>query len=167
MDAAAKKTALRMIPYGLYVLTAETKDGRVAASTVNWVTQASFEPPLVVVGVKADSTAHELIKDARAFALNILGKGQENLAFTFFKTLEREGNSIGGQPFSSGSSGSPILQAAAGFVECILVDTLERGDHSLFLGSVIAAGVSRDIAGRPDDETLTLRELGASTFYGG
>jgi flavin reductase (DIM6/NTAB) family NADH-FMN oxidoreductase RutF len=35
MDANAKKTALRMIPYGLYVLTAQAKDGRVTAATVN------------------------------------------------------------------------------------------------------------------------------------
>ena len=55
MDADAKKTALRMIPYGIYVLTSEGKDGKVAASTVNWVTQTAFQPPLVVVGVKADS----------------------------------------------------------------------------------------------------------------
>ena len=60
MDANAKKTALRMIPYGLYVLTAEARDGRVAAATVNWVTQASFEPPLVVVGVKVGSSPHTL-----------------------------------------------------------------------------------------------------------
>ena len=46
MDEQAKKTSLRMIPYGLYVLTAEAKDGSVAAATVNWVTQASFQPPL-------------------------------------------------------------------------------------------------------------------------
>ena len=32
MDQDAKKTALRMIPYGLYVLTGETKDGDVAAA---------------------------------------------------------------------------------------------------------------------------------------
>src|SRR5215470_15076521 len=50
MDANAKKTTLRMIPYGLYVLTAAGKDGQVGAATVNWVTQASFAPPLVVVG---------------------------------------------------------------------------------------------------------------------
>ena len=64
MDADAKKTALRMIPYGLYVLTAE-KDGEIAAATVNWVTQTAFEPPLVVVGVKADASAHDIIKKSR------------------------------------------------------------------------------------------------------
>ena len=69
MDPNVKKTTLRMIPYGLYVLTAAHPDGRVAAATVNWVTQASFEPPLLAIGVKADSGAHALIKDTKAFAL--------------------------------------------------------------------------------------------------
>ena len=66
MDEDAKKTALRMIPYGLYVLTAEGKDGAVAAATINWVTQASFGPPLVVTGVKADSGAHAIITETVA-----------------------------------------------------------------------------------------------------
>ena len=95
MDADAKKTALRMIPYGIYVLTAEKGD-RVAAATVNWVTQASFEPPLVVVGVKTDSGAHDLIQETKCFALNVLGKGQQSQAFAFFKPAERDGNTIGG-----------------------------------------------------------------------
>ena len=82
MDPNAKKTALRMIPYGLYVLTAKDGDD-VAAATVNWVTQASFAPPLVVVGVKADSHAHAVIKKTKAFALNVLGKGQQQSQHAF------------------------------------------------------------------------------------
>ncbi len=167
MDAQAKKTVLRMIPYGLYVLTSESSDGRVAASTVNWVSQASFEPPLVAVGVKVDSAAYEIIKESRAFALNVLGKGQQALAFGFFKTLERDGNSIGGEMFSVGNSGCPVLANATAFLECSLLDTLEKGDHSLFLGEVIEAGVNREISGRPDSETLSLGDLGETTFYGG
>ena len=167
MDANAKKTALRMIPYGLYVLTGEATDGRVAASTVNWVTQASFEPPLVAVGVKTDSTAHDVIKESGAFALHVLGKGQESIAFAFFKTLEREDNTIGGEPFSSGKCGAPILANAAAFLECSLIETLEKGDHSVFVGEVLDAGVQREISGRPDEETLALKDLGETTFYGG
>jgi flavin reductase (DIM6/NTAB) family NADH-FMN oxidoreductase RutF len=103
MDPNAKKTALRMIPYGLYVLTAANKDGEVAAATVNWVTQASFAPPLVVVGVKTDSHAHAFIKESKAFALNVLGKGQQAMAFTFFKPATREGQTISGEPFTRSS----------------------------------------------------------------
>ena len=168
MDADAKKTALRMIPYGLYVLTSEAKDGRVAAATVNWATQASFAPPLVVVvGVKADSGAHDIIKESGSFALNVLGKGQQGLAFTFFKSLEREGDTIGGEAFSAGVTGAPVLASTAAFVECKLVDTVEKGDHSVFVGEVLEAGVRGEISGRADDTTLLLKDLGEKTFYGG
>ena len=167
MDADAKKTALRMIPYGLYILTAEGKDGKVAAATVNWVTQSAFQPPLVVVGVKTDSGAHAIIKETKTFALNILGKDQKNQAFTFFKSLDREGNSIGGEPFRKGTLGAPILENAPAFVECKLVDTVERGDHSVFIGEVHDAGVKSQPSGRPDDVTLTLKDLGDKVFYGG
>jgi len=167
MDPNAKKTALRMIPYGLYVLTGRTSDGRVAAATVNWVTQASFAPPLVVVGVKADSSAHEVIKEAKAFALNVLGKGQQKTAFAFFKPAELQGTTISGEPFRPGETGAPILGSTPAFVECKLVDTVERGDHSVFVGEVVAAGVAREPEGRPDDATLWLKDLGEKTFYGG
>ena len=63
MDEAAKKTALRMIPYGMFVLTTKSSDGKnLGAATVNWITQTSFAPPLIAVGVKADSPAHVHIK---------------------------------------------------------------------------------------------------------
>jgi flavin reductase (DIM6/NTAB) family NADH-FMN oxidoreductase RutF len=166
MDQNVKKTALRMIPYGLFVLTAESKTG-VAAATVNWVTQASFTPPLVAVGVKADSGAHAIIKESNAFALNILGKGQQAMAYTFFKPAERQGSTISGEPYRSGTTGAPILGNAPAFVECRLVATVEKGDHSVFVGEVVEAGVTKSPEGRPDDATLWLRELGDKVFYGG
>ncbi len=167
MDANAKKTALRMIPYGLYVLTAEAPDGRVCASTVNWVTQTAFEPPLVVVGVKADSAAHEIIKQSNSFALNVLGKDQQTMAFAFFKSVEREGNTIGGEAFHTGATGAPVLENAAASLECSLVDTMEKGDHSIFVGEVQEAAVREEPVGRADAVTLTLADLGEKTFYGG
>ncbi|MFQ5612772.1 MAG: flavin reductase family protein [Anaerolineae bacterium] len=167
MDIDQKKTALRMIPYGLYILTAESEDGRVAASTVNWVTQTSFDPPLVVVGVKVDSLAHSIIKETKAFALNVLGKDQQGLAFTFFKSLEREGQTIGGETFQAGQTGSPIFESTPAFVECNLVETVDRGDHSIFVGRVVNAGVNKAPEGRPDAATLWLKDLGEKVFYGG
>jgi flavin reductase (DIM6/NTAB) family NADH-FMN oxidoreductase RutF len=166
MDANTKKTTLRMIPYGLYVLTAAHGD-QVAAATVNWVTQTSFEPPLVAVGVKADSHAHALIKDAKAFALNVLGKGQQPLAFTFFKPAERQGQTISGEGFRPGVTGAPILASTPAFIECTLEATVEKGDHSLFVGKVVEVGLARQPEGRADDATLWLKDLGDKVFYGG
>jgi flavin reductase (DIM6/NTAB) family NADH-FMN oxidoreductase RutF len=167
MDPNVKKTVLRMIPYGLYVLTAEGEDGSVAAATVNWVTQASFEPPLVAIGIKADSHAHELIKRTKAFALNVLGKDQGGVAFAFFKPAEKQGDTISGQPYRRGSTGAPILTALPAYVECRLVETVEKGDHSIFVGEVVDAGQTTEPSGRPDDATLWLKDLGEKIFYGG
>ncbi len=167
MEADQKKTALRMIPYGLYVLTGQTVDGRTAAATVNWVTQASFEPPLVVVGVKVDSGPHRIIKEAGAFCLNILGKDQAAIAHTFFKPAERVGQTIGGEPYRAGRAGAPVLSSCRAHLECELIESVERGDHAVFVGRVIDAGVAKMGAGRPDAETLTLVDLGERIFYGG
>jgi flavin reductase (DIM6/NTAB) family NADH-FMN oxidoreductase RutF len=166
MDPNAKKTALRMIPYGLYVLTAAQGD-RVAAATVNWVTQASFEPPLVAIGVKTDSHAHPLIKETKTFVLNVLGKGQQAMAFTFFKPADKQGQTISGEPYRTGTTGAPILTNAPAYVECTLEATVEMGDHSIFVGRVVDAGLAKTPEGRADDATLWLKDLGDKLFYGG
>lgn len=166
MDDGAKKTALRMIPYGIYIMTAES-GGDVAAATVNWVTQTSFAPPLVAVGVKTDSGAYEVAKKAGHFALNMLGKGQQGMAFGFFKPAERDGNTISGEGFHSGSSGAPVLDSAHASVECKIVEIVERGDHHIFIGEVIDANVAKAPEGRADAAILEMKELGDNVFYGG
>ena len=79
MDEKAKKQALLMIPYGLFVLGA-AHGGKATAATVNWVTQASFNPPLVVVGIKKDSGSHAMVKDSKKFTLSMLAAGQKAIA---------------------------------------------------------------------------------------
>ena len=149
MNPDDKKTALRIIPYGLYVLTAE-HDGNTAAATVNWVTQTSFDPPLVAIGVKADPGAYEVLKAAGHFALNMLGKGQQGAAFSFFKPAERDGDTINGEPISAGATGAPILASALAAVECKVGDTVNTAPE-----------------GRPDEAILEMKELGDNVFYGG
>jgi flavin reductase (DIM6/NTAB) family NADH-FMN oxidoreductase RutF len=167
MDPETKKTALRMIPYGLYVLTAQDAEGKAGAATVNWVTQVSFEPPLVVVGVRVDSSIHGVIKQAGAFALNMLGKGQEELATVFFKPTQIEGQKIGGEPFQSGQTGAPILESTPAYVDCRLVGNFEQGDHAIMVGEVVDAGLRFQPKGRPDQAILRLEDLGEKVFYGG
>jgi flavin reductase (DIM6/NTAB) family NADH-FMN oxidoreductase RutF len=166
MDADAKKTALRMIPYGIYVMTAEA-DGDVAAATVNWVTQTAFAPPLVVVGVKTDSGAYQIVKKSGHFALNMLGKGQQGLAFGFFKPAERDGNTVNGEAFRIGSTGSPILESAPASVECRVTEIVEQGDHHIVVGEVVDANVAQEPEGRADEAILEMKDLGEKVFYGG
>jgi flavin reductase (DIM6/NTAB) family NADH-FMN oxidoreductase RutF len=167
MQADAKKTTLRMIPYGLYVLTADDGKGNIGAATVNWVTQTAFVPPLVAVGVKTDSGTYGLIKSTGRFALNMLGKDHKGLAFTFFKPAKVENGLLSGQAYKAGVNGAPILEAAIGAVECKVAQLVELGDHHVFLGEVTEAHLRQPPAGRPDAAILTLSDLGDNVFYGG
>jgi flavin reductase (DIM6/NTAB) family NADH-FMN oxidoreductase RutF len=167
MDAATRKTALRMIPYGIYVMTAKGADGHLTAATVNWVTQTAFAPPLVAVGVKTDSGGYAAIQESRAFALNMLGKGQQGAAFTFFKPAEVDGGKISGEPFHAGDNGAPILDNAIAAVECKVVEIVELGDHHVVVGEVTQAHVHRQPEGRADAAILEMKDLGDNVFYGG
>ncbi len=166
MDEAAKKTALRMIPYGIYILTAKSGD-EVAAATVNWVTQTSFEPPLIAVAIKSDSGAYGLVRKTGAFALNMLGKGQAPVGFTFFKPAQLDGDKISGEPFRAGANGAPVLSNALACIECKVTTVVEQGDHHIFVAQVTSANVARQPDARPDDAILWMKDLGEKVFYGG
>jgi len=167
MNTDAKKTVLRMIPYGIYVLTAEDSAGNVAAATVNWVTQTAFAPPLLVVGVKTDSGAYKTVHAAKSFALNMLGKEHKSLAFTFFRPTDVTDGKLSGQPYRKGTTGAPILIDAPGAVECKVTALVEQGDHHIVVGEVVEAHLNRPPAGRPDAAILEMKDLGDNVFYGG
>ena len=155
---AAKKSTLRMIPYGLYVLGHRNGDD-VGAATVNWVTQCSFEPPLIAVGVKKDSGSYAALKATGTFALSFLESGQKDIAFAFFKPTKVEGNSANGQEFETAQTGAPIISAAPAWIEARIVSEVDTGDHSCVVAEVINAGSKRAA------DVLTLKEVGVN--YGG
>ncbi len=159
MDLEAKKKVLRSFTYGLYILTA--KDGEdYAAGTVNWVTQASFTPPLIALGVKRDSRLHELIARKGKLALMTLAHHQKGIAQDFFKPTVREGNSLNGHPFEpSPTFGLPLLTELPYWLEAEVRHLLEGGDHSLVVAEVVEAGV------REEAKPLILWDTG--WFYGG
>lgn len=155
---AAKKTTLRMIPYGLYVLGAKHGDD-IAAGAINWVTQTSFSPPLIVMGVKQDSGLYSVLKASGNFALSFLESGQKDLAFAFFKPTHVEGQMINGHHFETHETGAPVIASAAAWVEGRIVGEVTLGDHSCVVGEVTNALVKRDA------KLLTLEECGVK--YGG
>ena len=167
MNPDHKKTVLRMIPYGIYVLTSDDGKGNISAATVNWVTQTAFAPPLLVVGVKTNSGTYQTVKTAQTFALNMLGKDQKSLAFTFFRPADVSDGKLSGQSFRKGTTGAPILIDVPGAVECRVVSIVEQGDHHIVVGEVIDAHLSKPPTGRPDSTILEMKDLGESVFYGG
>lgn len=160
MDPEVRKRTLRLITYGLYVLTAA--DGEeVAAGTINWLSQASFQPPLVMVGVKRDSHLHALIERTGRFAVNILGAGQKEIAAAFFRPTQVSEGRLNGYPFERGPrTGAPLLVDLPAWFEAQVTDAVRRGDHTVFVAEVIEAGL-RD----PEAKPLVMWDTG--WYYGG
>ncbi len=142
-DPAAKKTLLRKIPHGVFICGVAEGD-EVNGFTASWVTQGSFEPPLVVMAVRADSTSNGMIQRTGHFSLNVLAADQKDLAAVFFKPQKAVGGRFDAAPFQLGALGLPILTDALGAVECELVGQVAAGDHTVFVGQVKNAVLHRD-----------------------
>ena len=159
MDVEIKKQVLRKLTYGMWVIAAAAGDD-VEASSVTWVTQASFKPPLVVVCVRADTHLRTVVQKAQAFALHLLASDQVELAKAFTKPTVVEPGLIGGITYNAGTTGAPILAGFPAWLEAKVTDVVDRGDHTIFVAEVVKVG-STDLDAAP----LTLATTGWT--YGG
>jgi flavin reductase (DIM6/NTAB) family NADH-FMN oxidoreductase RutF len=93
------------------------------------------------------------------FCVNVIESGGVALASKFFGHVEPEGNKFGDVEFSLSPNGCPVLKDALAYFECRVTEKLAIGDHTIFVGEVVEAGVQRE------GEPLTLAETGFK--YGG
>ncbi|HJQ67145.1 MAG TPA: flavin reductase family protein [Gemmatimonadales bacterium] len=155
MDAAATQTVLRHFPYGLYVVTVTT-GGEEHGMTANWVTQAAFEPPMIVIAVENTSKTIGMIRDAHYFGLSLLAAGQREMAGKLGRSSDQAPHKLKGiRTKPAPVSKTPVLADALGWVECRAVASLPAGDHTVVLGEVVDAGVENAAA-----QPLTLQEAG-------
>jgi flavin reductase (DIM6/NTAB) family NADH-FMN oxidoreductase RutF len=161
LDEQAKKTMLRKIPHGLYICGVRDQAGEeMNGFTASWVMQGSFKPPLVINCVNRESVSHAMIVESGVFALSVLEAGQKELAAQFFKPRRRVGNKFEEvECYEGAATGCPIVADSLGYVECKVTGSVEQGDHTVFVGEVIGAGVHRE------GEPLTLESTGWN--YGG
>ncbi len=158
LDLEAKKVLLRKIPHGLFICGVREGDD-VNGFTASWVTQGSFEPPLVVMAVKSDGSSHSIIERTELFSLNVLRSDQKDLAAVFFKPQKALGGRFETAPFKNGPLGLPILENCIGGIECLVVGNVKHGDHTIFVGEVKSASLHED------SDPLNLASTGWS--YGG
>ncbi len=160
LNQEAKKILLRKIPHGLFICGVRDQDKEeVNGFTASWVTQGSFNPPLVVMAVRAEGSSHEIIRNTNKFSLNVLKSDQKDLAAIFFKPQKALGGRFETVEFKLGDLGLPILIDSVGGVECELIGEVIHGDHTVFVGEVKTAYLNNDV------ESLNLSTTGWN--YGG
>jgi flavin reductase (DIM6/NTAB) family NADH-FMN oxidoreductase RutF len=144
MNEQAKSELLKKLTYGLFVMTAADGNER-GGMVVTWVTQASFDPPLVAVAVQNTSHTCAVTKQSGTFALNFMDDEQRKLAGAFGQKYKKVGDKFQDHPQHPGAAtGSPILDAAFGYLECRVKGWLAGGDHDIVLGEIVEAQLNND-----------------------
>jgi flavin reductase (DIM6/NTAB) family NADH-FMN oxidoreductase RutF len=123
----------------LWVVTAAgPRPGGLIATSVCLASIAP-EMPRVLVGVGRRHATHELIDDSGAFALHLFGEERLDWVERFALQSGRSADKLAGLEHSPGSTGSPILSGASGWLDCRVEARLPIGDRTFFLGAVVAA----------------------------
>lgn len=155
LDPGAKKTVLRQFTYGLYAVTAAHDDDR-GIFTANWLSQVSFDPPLVALSIENDSATLDLIRADKHFTICPLADGQRELAGNLGRPKSRAGDKFAAYDLETVPThrGTPSLSVALGFVECALESETPAGDSVVLIGEVVEARILND------GEPLTMRAAG-------
>ena len=160
MSEESLKQVLTRLPYGFYAITSRAGED-VNAMVANWVTQVSFEPRLITLGLQKTCYTHGLIQAGRVFAVNLFLKADAEAIKPFTKGRSKNPDKMTDANYSPAPmTGCPVLEGAAAYIECEVVEIVDLGgDHDLVVGKVVGAGVEKEGA---VGDTLTLLDLGWS-----
>ena len=129
--------------------------------TQSWVTQVSMEPVLVAISVDAKAVTNRLIRNGRAFSVNLWNREDTRPFVKFSKPATKDGMTLNGRPIREGVTGVPVFTEAAAFLECTVWEIVECGTHDVFFGEVVDAGFG------VDDDPLIARMEDTRMKYGG
>ena len=137
--------ALHKISYGMYILTSGKNDS-FNGQIVNAVIQATSNPPTFAVCVNHDNLTHEFIEDSKVFTLSTLSEDAPmNLIGNFGYKCGRDIDKFDGINCKTGQNGVPIvLDSVSGFLEFELINQMNMGSHTMFVGKVLNGDILSD-----------------------
>ena len=124
---------MRLWPHGVSILSVDVDSDRMGV-TVSSLVSLSLEPPLVGISIGKQASVYELLRNAGAFSISVLGDGQEDLARRF---------AAGHPPLVHWSGvetaegrNAPLLAGALGWIEARTIAEHDAGDHTFFIAAV-------------------------------
>jgi 3-hydroxy-9,10-secoandrosta-1,3,5(10)-triene-9,17-dione monooxygenase reductase component len=127
------RSLMRFVPHNVAVLAVD-HDGERMGVTISSLVSLSLEPPLIGVSIGKQASLYELIRNAGAFSISLLGDGQEELAQRF----------AAGRPPLVHWDGvdirqgrhAALIEGALGWIEATTRATHDAGDHTFFIADV-------------------------------
>jgi flavin reductase (DIM6/NTAB) family NADH-FMN oxidoreductase RutF len=136
---------LKPYPDKVILVTCAGADGKVNIIPLGWSMQTSFRPRLVAISVGKTRHSHKLISESREFVLAVPG---EDLAQAVRECGSCSGRSVdkfrktGLRAVPAKKVNAPLIGECISNNECKVIATLDTGDHTIFVGEVVAAHLS-------------------------
>jgi ferric-chelate reductase [NAD(P)H] len=144
MISGLNRKVFTQISYGLYIVTSCAEE-RLNGQIVNTILQVTSEPPRVAVIINKNNLTHEFIAKSRMFGASVLDTATPMtfIGLFGFKTGRTE-DKLSKVQFIHGSTGVPLVtEHALSVLEAKVIDEVDVGTHTLFVGDVITAEVLR------------------------
>ncbi|NWJ45025.1 MAG: flavin reductase [Chloroflexi bacterium] len=126
---------------GINVVTT-VLDGTYYGITVNAFCSVSLEPPQALICIDKTTYTHEVLKKSKVFAVSMLSGEQQYLSERFAQHDSTGGKTFDDLNLRALETGSPVFEKALAYLDCKIVAEYEGGDHTIFLGEVLALGYS-------------------------
>ena len=139
MDALDLRRALGRFSTGVTIITCLDAQGAYTGLTANSFNSLSLSPPLVLWSLRETSPSLPHFSTAGRFAVNVLAEAQVDLSRRFAAPGERKFDE---GAWSLGEHGAPVLAGCAAVFECQVHLQQPLGDHTLFVGRVLACSES-------------------------
>jgi len=127
------------MPYAL--VTSLDRNGHANALGVAWVTRTSFSPFLMMISIDRRRYSHEGIDLHKEFVINYPNEDQAQGAWICGTKSGRDGDKMklsGLELIDSKAVRAPTIKDATVSFECKVVGQFETGDHTVFVGEVVA-----------------------------
>jgi flavin reductase (DIM6/NTAB) family NADH-FMN oxidoreductase RutF len=130
------------------MVTAADAEGRANIITLGMYMPLSHTPPLVCIGIAPRRYSHDLIARSGEFVVNI---PSIDLVHEMHFCGTKSGRDLDKftatalTPIPARTVGSPLINECIGHLECRVVQTHSCGDHTLFVGKVLAASVDESV----------------------
>lgn len=133
--------ARRILNPGPVAIVTTAWRGMTNAAPIAWTAPLSMEPPLVGCVVHPHRHTADMIRFSEEFVLNVPGPALLKQT-AFLGTMTGLNNakleSAGLELFNGIRVTPPLLEGCLAWIECGLEDVQRFGDHSLFVGRVVA-----------------------------
>lgn len=145
MSEASKEISLaqRKIIQGVFVISTRAGE-KINAMTAAWVSRASFTPPIITVSVGKTRYTHDLISASGVFAVHVLGHEHIHIGKHFGLKSGRKTDKFAVIDYETKTTGSPIIRDCLSWMDCKAIGQIDAGDHTVFVGEVLEAGVIKE-----------------------